>query len=83
MDEYIDHDFGYLSNQNVDFYFLESNSFGARRSMKHVRWRHDQYQYHVLEHHDDVDRDNNMDHDYSVVIYGFLSCRYRVIRSHQ
>ena len=37
MDEYIDHDFGYLSNQNVDFYFLESNSFGARRSMKHVR----------------------------------------------
>ena len=83
MDEYIDHDFGYLSNQNDDFYFLESNSFEAMHLKRHVRWRHDQYQYHVLEHHDDVDRDNSMDHDYSVAIYGFLSSRCRVIRSHQ
>ena len=37
MDEYIDHDFGYLSNQNVDFYFLESNSFEAMHLKRHVR----------------------------------------------
>ena len=37
MDEYIDHDFGYLSNQNVDFYFLVSNSFEAMHSKRHAR----------------------------------------------